>query len=130
MEQVSNFIILLSIIVAAGWSAWRITKVKWSIQDEIEKSRREILKDGKKYSVVTIPRQTVREIKTGRRGIVVDRSRENTPTIINGQMELVPRWIKVRYILQTQEFSKISGWRRSGKFDFEGLIDVDEYETI
>ena len=128
MENVANILIFLALVLLGLWNAWRIAKAKWDRQEEMERSRRDVIKDGKKTSVVTVRRQLVREIRTGRRAIIVERGRENDPTTIKGQMDLVPRWIKVNYILKHGGFSYVSAWRRSNKFVFLDVIDVDHYE--
>lgn len=86
--------------------------------------RKEVL-DGREYAVVTRKLSVARERSTGRIGIVMERGRETESTTIDGELTLVPRWIKVQFVRKTDGKAGRIEWRSYEKFEIIGAVDVD-----
>ena len=89
-----------------------------------ETERTEVI-DGKEFSVVTKSLPIVREKRTGRTGIVLERGAESDPTTINGKLALEPRWIRVQFVRKSDGKAGRVEWRSYRKFDIVGTADVD-----
>jgi hypothetical protein len=79
---------------------------------QIDATRRTETIDGKDYSVYTLPRSVVREKKTGRVGIALQRG-------------YYPWWIRVQFIRKTDGEPERVEWREASKFEMVGTADVD-----
>jgi hypothetical protein len=79
---------------------------------EAERKRRTETIDGKDYSVYTLSHSVVREKKTGRVGIALQRG-------------YYPRWVQVQFIRKTDGQPGRVEWRDASKFERVGTTDVD-----
>lgn len=130
IEKYGNYLLIAALILVPIWLAWKSTKAERKRKEAIDKTRREVTKNGKRFSVVTITRALVREKRTNRKAMVIERGAERDPVTVNGELTMFPRWIKVKYILKNGGCSKLSGWRSSDKFGILGSVDVDKYEEL
>ena len=92
---------------------------------KITATRRTEVIDGKEYSVVTKSLPIVREKRTGRMGIVMERGGENDPNTVNGELVMEPRWIRVQFVRKSDGKAGRVEWRRYAKFEIAGTADVD-----
>jgi hypothetical protein len=95
------------------------------VNKKIATNRRTEVIDGKEYSVVTKSLPIVREKRTGRVGIALERGAESDPTTINGELALKPRWIRVQFVRMSDGNVGRIEWRSYGKFETVGTADID-----
>jgi len=88
-------------------------------------TRRNETIDGKEYTVVTKSLPIVREKRTGRIGIVMERGGENDPNTVNSELVMEPRWIRVQFVRKSDGKAGRVEWRRYAKFEIVGTADVD-----
>jgi hypothetical protein len=101
------------------------TRAEFRIKKKVAATRRTEVIDSKKYSVVTRSLPVLREKRTGRIGIALERGGENDPTIINGELALEPRWIKIQFVRKSDGKTGRVEWRGFAKFENVGTADVD-----
>lgn len=90
-----------------------------------ESTRRTEVIDGKEYTVTTEPLLIVREKRTGRIGLVMERGRESDPFQVKSEVIFQPRWIKVQFVRKTDGKAGAVSWRRFDKFEPKGTAPVD-----
>jgi len=103
-------------------SEWRAES---RLKSKIAVTRRTEVIDGKEYSVVTKTLPIVREKRTGQMGIALERGAESDPITINGELALVPRWIKVQFVRKSDGKAGRVEWRSYGKFETVRTTDID-----
>ncbi len=101
------------------------TRAEWRLDRKIAATRGAEVIHGKEYSVVTQTLQIVREKRTGRMGIALERGAESDPTTVAGELVLKPRWIKVQFVRKSDGKAGRVEWRSFEKFDTVGAVDVD-----
>ncbi len=95
------------------------------IRNRVAATRRTEIIDGKEYSVVTKSLPIVREKRTGRIGIAMERGAESDSTTVNGGLALEPRWIRVQFVRKSDSKAGRVEWRRYAKLETVGTADVD-----
>jgi len=127
-----SWIIIALIIFLILWFSFKETRSQHKLEDHIESTRRTEIINGKKYSVVSVPRILLREKRSKRNAVVILSGAEKDPLYKDGKLIMYfPRWVKVQYLLKNGSYSKTaSGWRASNKFEYLQNITVDEHEEI
>ena len=95
------------------------------IRKRVAATRRTEVIDGKEYTVVTKSLPIVREKRTGRIGLVMERGAENDPNTVNGELVMEPRWIRVQFVRKSDGKAGRVEWRRYEKFEIVGTADVE-----
>lgn len=95
------------------------------IRQRVATTRRTEVIDGKEYSVVTKSLPIVRERRTGRFGIALERRAETDSTMVKGELTSEPRWIRVQFVRKSDGKAGRVEWRQFAKFETMGAVDVD-----
>jgi hypothetical protein len=95
------------------------------LRREIEATRRVETINGQEYSVSTQIFDIVREKRTGRIGLAMERGAERDPTTVAGKLAMVPRWIEVQFVRKTDGKIGRVEWRRFQSFEIVGETNVD-----
>jgi len=111
----------LSYAVFMSVAEWRAES---PIKKRVAATRRTEVIDGKEFSVVTKTLPVVREKRTGRLGIALERGADSDATTVKGQMTLEPRWIRVQFVRKSDGKVGRIEWRRCAKFETVGTADV------
>lgn len=95
------------------------------LRSRVASTRRVETIDGHEYVVVTWPLQVLRERRTGRMGLLLERGLRNMPTTIDGRTVLEPMWVKVQFIRKSDGQAGRVEWRDYSKFERVGTAEVE-----
>ena len=95
------------------------------ISTNIAKTKRTEIINDKKYTVTTKTLPLVRDKRSGRMGIIMERGAENDPNLVNGEMTMEPRWVSVQFIRKSDGKLGRAEWRKYSKLQTVGTATVD-----
>lgn len=91
----------------------------------VRATRRTEVVDGREYSAVTLSLPLLRERRTGRLALLMERGYRSLPTLRDGRLTSEPQWIKVQYIRNSNGKARQYEWRRYETFDAVAITNVD-----